>query len=341
MSNASWLRRMLVGLVGMSMLVVSGCGVISGGDDLEVVAYLEDSAGLFEGNDVGILGVTVGSITEIEPEGDRVKVTMSVDSGHKVPADAGAVVVARSVATDRYIELTPVYDGGPEMADGTEIPLERTKTPVDFDDVLGALNEFATGIGGNAETAKAVRKFINQGTAALQGKGSLLNQAIHSLAESTDGIHAQKDNIAATLQSLDVLLAAIAEDEATAREFIQQVSTATELLADERQNFRRALRSLDRAVTAVAEFAVDNRESIIEALDGSTELMETVLAKEEELAQILRVMPLALQNIQRAAPDGRLQVIVNPLKFFPAGDLLIELCQGMPDVVCGIIGTGD
>lgn len=338
MTSSGWLRRLMAGLACSAMLIVSGCSV-AGGDTMEVTAYLEDSAGLFVGNDVGILGVTTGKITDIEPVGDQVKVTMEIDADHQVPADAGAVVVARSVATDRYIELTPVYSGGPAMADGDEIPIDRTRTPVDFDDVLKALNEFASGIGGNAETTKAIQKFINQGTQALRGRGSLLNQSVHSLAESVNGIHSQKDDIAASMKSLDVLLAAIAKDEQVAREFIQQVSQATKLLADERENFRLALRSLNRAVTTVAEFAVDNRESIIEALDGSTELMRTIVSKEEQLADVLRVLPLALQNIQRAVEDGALETVLDPRKTFPEGDLLIQLCEGLPESICGAIGN--
>lgn len=333
------LRRLGLLLVGVLLLGTSGCSITGNGDSTEITAYLADSAGLFVGNDVGILGVPVGTVTEIEPEGDRVAVTMRVDGEHKVPADAAAAVVARSVATDRYVELTPVYRDGPAMQDGDEIPLERTRTPVDFDDVLESLNTFATGIAGSEKAKQAVKDFIDSGADALRGKGPLLNQGIHSLSEATDGIHGQKDTFAATVKSLDVLLAAIAKDERVARRFINQVSAASKLLASERKNFRTALRSLNSAVTVVAEFAVDNRDAIVETLDGSTRLMRTVLAKQHRLAEILQVMPLALQNVQRAADDGVLDVVVNPLMFFPGGSILEQLCDSLPPLICGIIGT--
>lgn len=337
------MARLVLALVVGALLATSGCGTLDrlGGEEpLTIHAQLEDSAGLFVGNDVGILGVTVGTITAIEPEGETVRVSMEVEGGHDVPEDAGAVVVARSVATDRYLELTPVHKDGPTMADGAEIPLERTRTLVDFDDALASLNEFATGIGGNRATAEAVQRFIDAGTQAFRGRGALLNQSVQSLAAGVNGVHGQKDEIAASMKSLDVLLAAIAEDEDVAREFVRQVSRASDLLADERENFRRALRALNRAVTVVAEFAVNNRESIVQALGGSTELMETVIAKEEELAEVLRVMPVALQNIQRAENGGRLDVTLHPAKIFPGGDLLKQLCDSLPDAVCGLIGTG-
>lgn len=317
-----------------AVLLTSGCGVVGGGDKITVKAYLADSAGLFVGNDVGILGVTVGEITAIEPEGDRVLVTMEIDGDQPVPADAGAVVVARSVATDRYVELTPVFhEGDKKMADDATIPLEKTQTPVDFDQVLASLNEFATGIGGNERTTKAVQRFIDAGTRALQGRGPLLNQTIHSLADGVDGIASQREDVAATLKSLDVLLTTIASNESTARAFIQQVSRASKLLADERENFRQALRSLDSAVTTVAKFAVDNRQAIVDNVDGSTRLMKTVLSKQERLAEILRVMPVALQNLRMIQGD-RLPVRINPLILDPLGGVLQTVCDQLPLNLC-------
>ena len=114
-------------VAALAVLLTTGCGVVGGSDTITVKAYFADSAGLFVGNDVGVLGVTVGKVTSIKPDGDKVLVTMEVDSDQPVPADAGAVVVARSVATDRYVELTPVYHEGDEkLADDATRSEEHT-----------------------------------------------------------------------------------------------------------------------------------------------------------------------------------------------------------------------
>lgn len=334
-SSTRLLRALGAVTTAATILLTSGCGAI-GGDTMTVKAYLADSAGLFVGNDVGVLGVNVGEITAIEPAGDKVLVTMEVDGDQPVPADAGAVVVARSVATDRYIELTPVYSAGEKMADGATIGVERPRTPVDFDQVLDSLNKFATGIGGNEETTKAVQRFIDAGASALQGRGPLLNQTIHSLADGVSGISAQREDIAGTLKSLDILLSTIATNEATARTFIQQVASASKFLADERENFRTTLRSLDEAVTTVARFAVDNRQAIVDTLDGSTKLMKTVLTKQDRLEEILRVMPLALQNLAMIKGD-RLPVRIDPLILLPLGNVLQDVCAQLPGNLCDVL----
>ncbi|WP_435769192.1 MCE family protein [Nocardioides sp. SYSU DS0651] len=339
------LLRSVAALLAVAVaLAAGGCGAGGGSDTIEVKAYFTDAAGLFVGNDVGILGVPVGEVVAIEPAGDKVLVTLEVDAEQPVPADAGAVVVARSVATDRYVELTPVYRGGKRMRDGATIDVDRTRTPVDFDQVLESLNRFATGIAGSRRTTRAIDRFIDAGARALRGRGPLLNQAIHSLADGVDGLAAQRGDIAATLRSLDTLLASIATNEATARRFIRQVSRAARLLADERHSFRRALRSLDRAVTAVAEFAVAHRAEIVDTVEGSTELMGTLLEKQDRLAEILRVMPAALENL-RLIPGDRLPVRIDPLILDPLGGVLQQLCASLPGDLCEIIngtqpGTG-
>lgn len=334
-------RALGLPLMAVVLLLTGSCSSlpVGGGGTMEVTVHFEDSAGLFVGNDVGILGVTVGKVTKIEPQGDQVEVTLEVDDEYDVPADAGAVVVARSVATDRYVELTPVYSEGPKMEDGDEIGIERTRTPVDFDQVLASLNEFATGIAGSKKATNAIRRFINAGTKTLKGNGPLMNQTVHALQEGINGIHAQRDNIASTLRSLDVLLAAVETNKETARTFIQQVAEAADLLADERENFRAALRSLDDAVTVVAEFAVDNRAQIVEALNGSTRVMRTILEKQRSLTEILQVLPLALQNLDRAQSGDRIPVVFDPLVLTSLGGILQDVCDRLPPAICALIGS--
>lgn len=340
MSRLRFVRLLVVALMALPL---SGCMPSNPLDDkITVIAYFPDSAGLFVGNDVGVLGVPIGKITEIEPAGIEVKVTMRVDADRAIPADAGAAVVARSVATDRYVELTPVYSGGPKLADGAEIERENTATPVDFDEVLEALNTFATGISGSADGTQAIRRIIEDGEAAFRGKGALFNDTITSLADAVNGVSGHRQELAETLTSLDTLVNEIAANEGTARTFVQQVSRASRMLAQERENFRSALRSLDDAVTVVAEFAVTNRGQVVQALDGTSQVFRTMLRKQKQLTEILEVLPLALQNLELVVtPDGRAPVRVPPSVILPFGTQIDALCDKLPGPICDLISGSD
>ncbi len=300
---------------------------------------MSDSAGLFVGNDVGVLGVTVGKVTSIKPEGTHVRVTMSIDRDQPVPADAGAVVVARSVATDRYVELTPVYHSGPrDVGRRRHRPSRRPGRPVDFDEVLEALNTFTSGIAGSKGTKDAIANILREGSRAVDGKGELFNRTITSLGGAVNSISGQRENIAGTVKGLDGLTATIAANQQLTRDFVTQVSRASRLLADERTNFRSALRSLSTAVELVAEFAHQNRQQLVRSLDQSSALMKSLLTKRADLTEILRVMPVTLQNLRATLHHGRIRVRVDPLVLTPLPSLINPLCKATPTDFCALFG---
>jgi phospholipid/cholesterol/gamma-HCH transport system substrate-binding protein len=334
-SRKQTVLRLLIVLA--TLVGLSGCTPVLGGT-MTVTALMADSAGLFVGNDVGVLGVPVGKVTSIKPEGTHVRVTMSIDSDQPVPADAGAVVVARSVATDRYVELTPVYHSGPRMKDGAVIPEPQTRTPVDFDEVLEALDTFTSGIAGSKGTSDAIANILREGSRAVDGKGELFNEAITSLGGAVNSISGQREDIAGTVKALDTLTSTIASNQQLTEDFVHQVSRASRLLADERTNFRSALRSLSSAVALIADFARQNRQQVVRSLDQSTALMKSLLTKRADLTEILRVMPVTLQNLRATLHNGRIRVRVDPLVLTPLPALLNPLCKATPTDLCALFG---
>ena len=69
--------------VVLAALLVAGVAVLVRTTDrvnrVNVVAYFENSNGIYEGDDVRILGVPVGSIVSIEPQPERVKISFWYD----------------------------------------------------------------------------------------------------------------------------------------------------------------------------------------------------------------------------------------------------------------------
>lgn len=333
------MRRLLSLVVILAVLLGTGGCTPSLGGTMHITALMKDSAGLFVGNDVGILGVPVGKVTSIKPAGDHVRVAMEIDKDQAVPADAGAVVVARSVATDRYVELTPVYHSGARMRDGAVIDTEKTRTPVDFDEVLAALNTFARGISGSKETKDAIKRILASGSRAVDGKGEKFNRAITSLGSAVDTVSGQREDFAATVRSLDTLTTAIAQNQQVVRQFITSVSQASSLLADERKDFRSALVSLGDAVNLVADFAHQNRQQLVRSLDQATSVMQTLMSRRGQLSETLQVMPVALQNLSRILHDGSLEVRVDPTVILPGLATVIDkICSTGSAQLCAAFG---
>jgi ABC-type transporter Mla subunit MlaD len=224
------------------------------------------------------------------------------------------------------------------MADGAIIAQDQTRTPVVFDDVLGALNTFATGIAGSKDTKDAIANILKSGSAALSGHGEEFNKAVTSLGGAVDSISQQRGNITGTVKSLDTLATTIAANQQLVKTFIGQVSRASSLLAGERANFKASLESLRVAVAEVADFAHTNRQGLVTSLNQSTDLLTQLLTKRDRLSEILRVMPLTLQNLGNVYDNGRLRVRVDPLVLTPIAGLINSMCTAIPTDICAAFG---
>ena len=78
-------------------------------------AEFTDAVGLYPGNKVALLGIEVGSMSSIVNKPDHVEVDFTVPADLDLPADVGAVTYSQSIVTDRHIELTKPYTGGPKF----------------------------------------------------------------------------------------------------------------------------------------------------------------------------------------------------------------------------------
>lgn len=343
-ASATPSRRRL-GVMGVVLALAAtgltgSCTPLVGGDDLHVTALFDDSAGLFVGNDVGILGVPVGKVTGITPAGDVVEVELELDGDTDLPASAGAVVVARSVATDRYVELTPAFEDGPRMKDGATIPLDRTRTPVEFDEVLASLEQFSTGLLGKDGHAAAISKLLRSGAQALDGRGADLHDTLRDLSTAAAAIASHRDDISGTIGNLDQLTALVAANRALVDQFIRSITDVTDLFADERHSFGRSLTALSRALESLAGFVHDNRDLLRSDLPRLTKVVDRLLLRQRELEETVEVLPLSLTNVGNAVgPDDRLDVKIPPTDLSPIAEQTDALCARLPFDLCSILGT--
>lgn len=320
------LKRLMV--IVLLLTPLTACGSSS---PTTVTAQFSDAAGLFVGNDVGVLGVRVGSITAVKPKGDHVDVTLRIDDGVKVPAKAGAVIVSRSVATDRYVELTPVYDSGPVIESGTVLPMARTRTPVEFDDLLGSL----TDISDQLAVSAPLNDLLATGAKTLDGNGQKIADGMHGLADTLGTLDDATGDITGTLDNLDQLTKTLADNDALVRRFNTEVSTAASMLDDQHEAIESTFTVLSAMLQRVAAFSHDHRDKIASQIADITALSNTLLDHRAGLEQAVSTLPLMMQNVDRAiSEDDRLTMRTRPGDLVPAADVLALLCETLPPAVC-------
>lgn len=105
------MRRILVTSVVAVLLLAALVGARSltdGPAPRTLTVLFPSTTSLYEGAQVKVLGVRVGTVESIEVEGTAVRVEMTYDGDLDLPADVTAVVVPPSVVGDRFVQLAPV-----------------------------------------------------------------------------------------------------------------------------------------------------------------------------------------------------------------------------------------
>ncbi|MDX6626295.1 MAG: phospholipid/cholesterol/gamma-HCH transport system substrate-binding protein [Solirubrobacterales bacterium] len=107
----------------------------------EVNATFANSANVALNSPVRIAGVEVGKVVSTERDGDATKVTFTVDgSGRPIHDDAFVSIRPRIFLEGNFfLELDPGSPSAPELDSGGTIPVSRTSTAVQLDEVLTAL----------------------------------------------------------------------------------------------------------------------------------------------------------------------------------------------------------
>jgi virulence factor Mce-like protein len=272
--------------------------IFSGANSRRVVAYFDQAVGVYAGSNVEVLGVKVGSINSVTPVGTQVRVDMTVDRSVHIPANAKAVVVAPSVVSDRYVQLAPAYTGGPTMADNGVIPMTRTATPVELDQLYDSLNKVSSSLGPNGANAHgSLSNLLNTLAANLNGNGQNLHDTITQLSQLSTTLDSNKSDLFATVDNLSKFTQTLADSDASVRQFTDQLTNVTGFLAGQRSQLGAAVDELGTALGQVQSFIQNNRSEIKSNVDNLQDVTKVLVDERSALAEVLDVAPLALDDV--------------------------------------------
>lgn len=323
-------------LVVALVLGVGGWWLFTRAGTTKITAYFDKSVGIYSGSDVRVLGVKVGSVEEVTPLGEDVRVVMRVDRGVDIPAEAKAAQVTPSVVSDRYIQLAPAYSGGDVMASGATIPRERTATPVEVDELYASIEGLSAALGPNgANKDGALSNLVDTTAKNLDGNGEALGTTITELSKAAATLNYARGDIFDTIKSLQTFVSALAANDEQVRQFNGQLADLTGFLDGERENLAAALNQLSVTLGDVAVFIRDNKDLVASNAEGLVQVTQTLADNRQDLVDALTTLPLAISNVVSSydAESGTLASRVNlPETQDPFGTLckLMDLGKLMP-----------
>ncbi|KAA0117062.1 MCE family protein [Mycolicibacterium sp. P9-22] len=261
------------------------------------IAYFANANGLYTGDEVRILGVAVGTVDKIEPQPDSIKVTFSVDAQYPVPADARAAVLSPSLVSARAIQLVPAYDGGPKLAAGGTIPLERTAVPVEWDDFRTQLQKLTESLQPTTPGGpNAVGEFINSAADNLRGQGDTARDTVVKLSQAMSVLGDHSTDIFSTIRNLQLLVSALTSSSDLLAAFNRNMADVTTVLSNTPNEIADATAGLDGAVTDLRVFIAENREALGTTFDRFDSITTALNDRRGDVKQILHIAPSVFQN---------------------------------------------
>jgi phospholipid/cholesterol/gamma-HCH transport system substrate-binding protein len=261
------------------------------------VAYFDNSNGIFVGDEVRILGVPVGEIAKIEPQPGRVKISFWFGAEYKVPADAKAVILSPSLVTSRAIQLTPAYTNGPEMANDTIIPQDRTAVPVEWDDFRQQLQKLTETLQptqpGGVSTLGA---FVNTTADNLRGQGANIRDTVIKLSQAFSALGDHSNDLFSTVKNLSILVSALQDSTDLMRQLNQNLASVTGLLANDPIEVDHAVSDLNDVVGDVQSFVADNKETLGTTSDKLASVTTAINQSLDDIKQTLHIAPNTIQN---------------------------------------------
>ncbi|MCV7397388.1 MCE family protein [Mycobacterium paraseoulense] len=292
-------------------------------DTITLTAQFDSASGLYEGNEVAVLGMSVGKITKITAKGGYVEVEFTVDRHVKVPAAAQAVTVSTSILTDRQIELTPPYHGGPTLQNHDTIGLPRTKTPVEFSSVLNVLDKVTKSLEGDGRGGGPIADVLGGGAEVVKGNGERIKAALGELSKalrlSSDGGAATREQITTIVNNISTLFDAVSANDAKLREFASTIHQVSQIMADEDIGSGSTGRKLDQLIQRAGDLLDANRDNIKQGVLNGNATLKMVTDQRRDLAELLDLAPLVADNaynmIDRANGSVRARFLTDRLLF--------------------------
>lgn len=294
--------RSIAALVAAASLVLSGCGSFTGiydiplpggadlGDDpIELKVQFRNVLDLVPQSAVKINEVTVGRVDKIELADDswNAEVTMLVNRGVNLPANALANIKQSSLLGEKYVELVhpPTGTAKGELADSAVIPVSRTNRNVEIEEVLGAMSMLLNG--GGIEQLNTITKELNNANSGNEQELKALLRNARDLAGTLDG---QMGNIDRALNGLNRLSKTLNSQKHIVEGALDDLSPGMKVLINQRKDLTRMLTSLKKLSVVATDTIGKSKQDLVANLNSLRPILKNVADAGANLPKSLEIL---------------------------------------------------
>ena len=293
-------RVRIVAVLSAMAVAVSGCGFhglytanLPGGVNLGNHPYtvhiiFSDVLDLVPQSNVKVNDVAVGKVTSVKLNGWDAEVTVKVRSDIHLPANAIANVKQTSLLGEKFVELAqPTTTPEGTLANGATIPLTRTGSAPDVEEVLGALalllNE------GGLQQIQTIATELNNAFGP-HGNSDAIRDLLSQMNTFVSDLDTQKDKITNALVQIDRLAASLNQQKKSLTDALDSFPSALKILADERPKFTQLLQSLASLGNVATRVINATDTTLTQALKSLSPVLEQLTAAGSDLPRALNFL---------------------------------------------------
>lgn len=324
--------QLLISIACVLALLIAGAvwWIGEGPSGKEYTAYFGKTVGVYPNSDVRVVGIKVGTVESVHPQGKKVQVKFTVDRDVPVAAEAKAVIVAPTVVSDRYVQLTPSYVHGAKLPSGSVFGRDRTASPVELDRIYDNATKLAEALGPEgANKNGSLNRVIKTAARNFKGNGATTRNTLRQLSKAANTLSGSKNDMFSTVKNLGKFTKALADNDAQVRGFESRLADVSKFLSDDSGKFGSALHQLGGALVKVKGFVGNNRQLLSKNVDKLIGVTKTLVDHRGALSEAIDTAPVGISDYLNAYDEASGSVIVR-------GDLN-ELSHGPVNTLCRLL----
>jgi phospholipid/cholesterol/gamma-HCH transport system substrate-binding protein len=319
--------------------VVGGCDLRTLGaktGSMKLTAEFDDAQHLVPGHAVKVSDVQIGTITGVELDSYRAKVTMSIVSDRKIPVGTTATLSQTSLLGESYVRLDfpATFDttNGPFLASGSSI----AQTTVEAS--LEEVTEQALGVLG-AIDGGSLAAIVHSLSTGLGGRGPELHALVEQLAGTGQVFAEQSAALGQAADSIGRLGATLASEPDRYGTLVADLDSATAVLAKQRQKFVTTLGALSTLASTLNDKVLDpHGAELRQILVQLSDVAATLAAERGTVGDLLSNLAVLAQRAPHAVDNSGAILIYGWITSIALpGDTVIPLAVSGKDAVVAML----
>jgi len=304
-------RRLLAVVPALAAVAFGLAGCAGSGSSRSAVAIFSDVGDLANGAQVQLAEVPVGSVSSITLDGDRAKVTLSIDQGVHIPDNVSAAIARTTILGDQYVELdVPKSDTGaaaahvPQLANGATI--SHTSVVPDVEQFIQA----GADVFGAISTTQ-LEQIIAAGGEGFTGQEASLKTFLQDLTTVANGYAAHTSEITQAVDGLNQLTSTLAPNSSANAQALSTLAQTATVLAENSTQFETLLQSLNNLSVQGRSILETYEPQIVAQLQTLQAVGSQVAQHQSDLAGLLEELPIANTELPSGVRNGYVQLYEN------------------------------